>query len=389
MASNWLLPENLADILPAEARRIEELRRELLDLYRTHGFELVAPPMVEYLDSLMLANDEALRLRTCKLVDQLSGLTMGVRADMTVQVSRIDAHLLNRSGVTRLCYCGPVVHTRPSGLLSDRELLQIGAEIFGFPGVQADIESIRLALASVKKAGVKNANLDMNHPAIGRTLVENDAALAESANKVFDLLSAKDVPGIIELGNANNASQATIKALCDLTSLYGDLSILDKAAEILPNLPNIQKAIDELKTLCSSFLDHPVAIDLADMGGAYGYHSGVVFAIYANGWHDALVRGGRYDGIGRKFGRARFATGFSLDLRKLSAGLAAAKPVSAIVAPWSDDPELLSKIAALRSEGKVVIQNFDDNIQYSDEFIIDQKLVATNDGWQLFSVDDN
>lgn len=386
MASNWLLPENLADILPAEARRIEELRRELLDLYRTYGFELVAPPMVEYLDSLMLANDEALRLRTCKLVDQLSGLTMGVRADMTVQVSRIDAHLLNRSGVTRLCYCGPVVHTRPAGLLSDRELLQIGAEIFGYPGVQADIESIRLALASIERAGVKNASLDMNHPAIGRALVDSDPALAESANAIYELLSAKDVPGIIELCQFNKASDKTCKALCDLTRLYGDIYILDKAADILPNLANIDQALAELKTLCSNLKDRSVAIDLADMGGVYGYHSGVVYAIYAPGWHDALVRGGRYDGIGHKFGRARFATGFSLDLRKLSAGLPDAKPVSAIAAPWSNDPDLLATISELRSQGKVVIQNLDGNIQNTDEFIIDQKLVQLDNGWQLSDI---
>src|SRR5690606_18983199 len=195
MMSSWLLPENLSDVLPAEARRIEELRRELLDLYRTYGFELVAPPMVEYLDSLMPADDQALRLRACALVDQLSGLALGVRADMTIQVSRIDAHLLNREGVTRLCYCGPVVHGRAAGLLSDRELLQIGAEIFGHAGVQADIESIRLALESVRRAGVRQPRLDLNHPGIGRALVDADPALAEAADAVFALLSAKDVPG--------------------------------------------------------------------------------------------------------------------------------------------------------------------------------------------------
>ncbi|MEO6985417.1 MAG: ATP phosphoribosyltransferase regulatory subunit, partial [Paralcaligenes sp.] len=158
--SKWLLPENLADILPAEARRIEELRRDLLDLYRTYGFELVAPPLVEYLDSLLTGTGGALNLRTCKLVDQLSGRTLGVRADMTPQVSRIDAHLLNREGVTRLCYCGTVLHARPSGLLSDRELLQIGAELFGHAGVEADIEIIQLAFQSVERAGVSHARLD-------------------------------------------------------------------------------------------------------------------------------------------------------------------------------------------------------------------------------------
>ncbi len=383
MKSNWLLPENLADILPAEARRIEELRRELLDLYRTYGFELVAPPMVEYLDSLMLVNDEALRLRTCKLVDQISGLTMGVRADMTVQVSRIDAHLLNRAGVTRLCYCGPVVHARASGLLADRELLQIGAEIFGHAGVQADIESIRLAMESVRRAGVVQPRLDLNHPGVGRALVDADPALAEVADTVFDLLSAKDVPGLQTLCSEQEARTDSIDALRILTTLYGDPSVVDLARRRLPALPAVHAALDALQILCAALPDAPVAIDLADMGGSYGYHSGVVFSIYAQGWHDALVRGGRYDGIGRKFGRARPATGFSLDLRKLSAGLPEACPVQAIRAPWSDDPVLVETIRGLRAQGRIVIQVLPGEPQSPDEFSMDQELVRTEGGWVL------
>lgn len=383
MMSSWLLPENLSDVLPAEARRIEELRRDLLDLYRTYGFELVAPPMVEYLDSLMPADDEALRLRTCKLVDQLSGLTMGVRADITIQVSRIDAHLLNREGVTRLCYCGPVVHARAAGLLSDRELLQIGAEIFGHAGVQADLESIRLALESVRRAGVREPRLDLNHPGVGRALVDADPALAEVADGVFELLSAKDVPGLEALCAACGARGDTLDALRALTALYGDLSVLERARERLPDLPAVRAALDDLGTLCEALPDAPIALDLADMGGGYGYHSGVMFAIYAAGWHDALVRGGRYDGIGRKFGRARPATGFSLDLRKLSAGLPDAQPVQAIRAPWSDDPALVQAIRALRAQGRVVIQSLPGEHQCPDEFFVDQELAATGDGWAL------
>ncbi len=383
MMSNWLLPENLSDILPAEARRIEELRRELLDLYRTYGFELVAPPMVEYLDSLMLADDEALRLRTCKLVDQLSGLTMGVRADMTVQVSRIDAHLLNRPGVTRLCYCGPVVHTRPAGLTSDRELLQIGAEIFGHAGVQADIECVRLALESVRRAGVLQPRLDLNHPGVGRALVDADPALADVADMVFDLLSAKDAPGLEALCQDVHARADTLQALRTLTTLYGDLSVVDHARQVLPRLPAVHAALDALHTLCTSLSDAPIAIDLADMGGSYGYHSGVVFSIYAAGWHDALVRGGRYDGIGRKFGRARPATGFSLDLRKLSAGLPDAQRARAICAPWSDDPALAQAISVLRMQGHIVIQSLPGEPQQYDEFQVDQELILADGSWVL------
>lgn len=386
MMSNWLLPENLSDILPAEARRIEELRRELLDLYRTYGFELVAPPLVEYLDSLMLANDEALRLRTCKLVDQLSGLTMGVRADMTVQVSRIDAHLLNRPGVTRLCYCGPVVHARPSDLLSDRELLQIGAEIFGHAGVQADIECVRLALESVRRAGVLQPRLDLNHPGVGRALVDADPALAEVADTVFDLLSAKDAPGLEALCAESKARPDSLRALRALTALYGDLSVVDRARQCLPDLPAVHAALDALSTLCAALPDAPVAIDLADMGGNYGYHSGVVFSIYAAGWHDALVRGGRYDGIGRKFGRARPATGFSLDLRKLSAGLPDAQPARAIRAPWSDDPALAKAIGTLRAQGHIVIQGLPGEPQQYDEFLVDRELVPADGSWVLRTV---
>lgn len=383
MKSNWLLPENLSDILPAEARRIEELRRQLLDLYRTHGFELVAPPMVEYLDSLMLADDEALRLRTCKLVDQLSGLTMGVRADMTIQVSRIDAHLLNRPGVTRLCYCGPVVHTRPAGLLSDRELLQIGAEIFGHAGVQADIECVRLALESVRRAGVASPSLDLNHPGVGRALVDADPALQEVANAVYGLLSAKDVPGLEELCETVQARPDSLEALKTLTTLYGDLSVVDRARQRLPDLPAVHAALDALRTLCMALPDAPIAIDLADMGGSYGYHSGVVFSIYAAGWHDALVRGGRYDGIGQKFGRARPATGFSLDLRKLSGGLPDAQCAEAIRAPWSDDPALVRAVEDLRARGHIVIQSLPGEEQQSDEFHVDQELVSVDGGWVL------
>ncbi|HET8596739.1 MAG TPA: ATP phosphoribosyltransferase regulatory subunit [Castellaniella sp.] len=384
--SNWLLPENLSDVLPAEARRIEELRRELLDLYRTYGFELVAPPMVEYLDSLMPADDEALRLRTCKLVDQLSGLTMGVRADMTVQVSRIDAHLLNRPGVTRLCYCGPVIHARPSGLMSDRELLQIGAEIFGHAGVQSDIECVRLALESVRRAGVGQPRLDLNHPGVGRALIDADPALADAADAVFDLLSAKDVPGLEALCADCGARADSLQALRVLTTLYGDLGTVDRARERLPDLPAVHAALDALRTLCLALPDAPVAIDLADMGGSYGYHSGVVFSIYAAGWHDALVRGGRYDGIGRKFGRSRPATGFSLDLRKLSAGLPEARPVPAIRAPWSDDPALAQAVAALRAQGHVVIQSLPGEPQQYDEFRVGQELVSADGGWVLRTV---
>ncbi|HUH89023.1 MAG TPA: ATP phosphoribosyltransferase regulatory subunit [Pusillimonas sp.] len=382
--STWLLPESLADVLPAEARRIEELRRELLDLYRTYGFELVAPPLVEYLDSLLSEKGSDLSLRTCKLVDQLSGRTLGLRADITPQIARIDAHLLNRAGVTRLCYCGPVLHARPAGLLSDRELLQIGAELFGHAGVEADIEIIQLALESVQRAGVQGARLDLNHLGIVRAIIDSDLAFAGSADEVIQLLSAKDVPGIRELGARLPELRAeTLQALLALPSLYGGTEVLAHALQALPALPRIQQAVTDLETLVRAMPEYQFSIDLADAGSGYGYHSGVMFSIYAQGWHDALVKGGRYDGIGRAFGRERPATGFSLDLRKLSAGLPPAGRAKAIRAPWGTDPALMQSVRDLRRAGEIVVQLLPGESSDLDEFIVDRELVESEGSWQV------
>jgi len=388
MMSNWLLPESLADILPAEARRIEELRRGLLDLYRTYGFELVAPPLVEYLESLLSGTGADLNLRTCKLVDQVTGRTLGVRADITPQVSRIDAHLLNREGVTRLCYCGTVLHARPAGLLSDRELLQIGAEIFGHAGVEADIEIIELALASVKRAGVSHARLDLNHPGVLRSIIDADPALAEFADSINDLLGSKDVPGLTELGaRIPQIQPGSIQALKQLASLYGTTEVIARARAVLPALPALHAALDDLDTLISALPGHEFSVDLADMGSGYGYHSGVVFSIYASGWHDALVRGGRYDGVGRAFGRSRPATGFSLDLRKLSSGLPAAPISKAIRAPWGTDAALVEILRQLRAAGEIVVQMLPGQPHRLDEFIVDRELVPDGGTWKVRAID--
>jgi ATP phosphoribosyltransferase regulatory subunit len=382
--SNWLLPESLADILPAEARRIEELRRDLLDLYRTYGFELVAPPLVEYIDSLLSGTGSDLNLRTCKLVDQLSGRTLGVRADMTPQVSRIDAHLLNREGVTRLCYCGSVLHARPSGLLSDRELVQIGAELFGHAGVEADIEIIQLALESIKRAGVDHASLDLNHPGVVHAIIDADPALAEVTDEIFNLLGIKDIPGLTELGKRlPDVRLATLQALLVLPTLYGGPEVIAQALRVLPPLPALRSALANLDVLVRALPGHEISVDLADMGSGYGYHSGVMFSIYASGWHDALVKGGRYDGMGKAFGRIRPATGFSLDLRKLSSGLAAAPVSRAIRAPWNTDPDLMQVLRALRESGEIVVQALPGQSHRMDEFIVDRELVLDNGAWKV------
>ena len=387
MISTWLLPESLADVLPAEARRIEELRRELLDLYRAYGFELVAPPLVEYLDSLLSEKGSDLALRTCKLVDQLSGRTLGLRADITPQIARIDAHLLNREGVTRLCYCGSVLHARPAGLLSDRELLQIGAELFGHAGVEADIEIIQLALESVQRAGVRGARLDLNHQGIVHSLIDSDVALAPVAGEVVDLLSTKDVPGIRELAKRLPDLRAeTLGALVVLPSLYGDASILAEARKALPELPRIGQALNDLNTLIQAMPEYDFSIDLADAGSGYGYHSGVIFSIYAQGWHDALVKGGRYDGVGRAFGRERPATGFSMDLRKLSSGLPPATLAKAIRAPWGTDPRLMETLRALRAAGEIVVQALPGQSHDLDEFTVDRELALVDGQWQVKAI---
>src|SRR5699024_6319839 len=385
--SKWLLPERLADILPVQARYIEACRRDLLDLYRSYGYELVQPPLAEYIDSLLSGNGRALNVRTSKLVDQLSGRTMGVRADITPQVARIDAHLLNREGVTRLCYCGPVLHARPSGLLSDRELLQIGAEIFGYDGVEADIEIIQLALASVECAHVSELRLDLNYPAIGMALIHHDAALAEQASEVCHLLSLKDMPSLRQLCLEQKAQPETLQALVALTQLYGQANdTVARARKQLPDLPAIRVALDNLETLIHALPDHQPTVDLADMGSSYGYHSGVVFSLYAPGWHDALVRGGRYDGVGKHYGRERPATGFSLDLRKLSAGLPPAQAARAIRAPWGLDPQLAQALKTLRQQGEVVIQMLPNQVHDVDEFHLDRELILQDGQWQVRAI---
>jgi ATP phosphoribosyltransferase regulatory subunit len=386
MKGNWLLPESLADMLPAEARRIEDLRRHLLDLFRTYGFELVAPPLVEYIDSLLSGTGSDLSLRTSKLVDQLSGRTLGVRADMTPQVTRIDAHLLNRAGVTRLCYCGPVLHARPAGLLSSRELLQIGAEIYGHAGFEADLEIIRLALESTRLAGVKSVRLDLCHAGLVRSLLDSDRNAQFRADEIMALLREKDLPGLRLLGEGSVALQATtVLALCALPQLYGDVSVIARARATLPPIPGVMQSLDTLEQLLAALDDVSVGVDLADVG-TYGYHSGVTFSVYAEGWHDAIVQGGRYDDVSRAFGRARPATGFSLDLRKLVAGLLPALPAPAIRAPSGQDAGLRQVMQDLRHSGNIVVQVFPGEAATHDEFVFDRELVWRDGRWLVQQV---
>jgi len=314
----WLLPENIEDILPGEASRIEALRRAILDLFAARGYELVMPPMLEYLDSLLTGTGRDLDLRTFKLVDQLSGRMMGVRADITPQVARIDAHLLNRKGVTRLCYCGSVLHTRPAGPAATREPIQIGAEIFGHAGVQGDLEVQRLLCDALRVAGVKGARVDIGHVAVFRSIARMAGIAPGPEAALFAALQRKDKPELHTL--TKSLPKSAREALLLLPELYGGPEVLALARRRLPAIPALRRALDTLRALARA-CEMPVSFDLAELRG-YHYHSGVVFDAYCNGVPGPVARGGRYDEVGKAFGRSRPATGFSIELREL-AGAAA------------------------------------------------------------------
>ena len=310
----WLLPEHIEDILPAEAMRIELLRRGILDLFFAKKYELVMPPLVEFTDSLLTGTGHDLDLRTFKLVDQLSGRMMGVRADITPQVARIDAHLLNRKGVTRLCYCGSVLHARPAGPAATREPIQIGAEIYGHGGIDSDLEIQGLLCQALAAARVKGARMDVGHVAVFRSLVQSAGISAEQEADLFEALQKKDLPALKGLTKKLDAK--TRAALLLLPELYGDAAILEVAERKLPQLPGLQKALATLRALAKA-CPIPVSFDLAELRG-YHYHSGVVFDAYCDGVAGAVARGGRYDEVGKAFGRPRAATGFSIELRSLA-----------------------------------------------------------------------
>lgn len=350
--SRWLLPEGIADVLPAEAAQLERLRRELLDLYRGYGYEQVIPPLVEYLDSLLTGTGRDLDLRTFKLVDQLSGRQLGLRADITPQTARIDAHILNRPGVVRLCYAGAVLHTRPAHPLASREPLQVGAELYGYAGVEADAEIQRLAVESLRHAGVARIQFDLGHTGIARALIASDVAAAASLDDLLLALGAKDVPALRML--AAPLQPDSRDALIALTRLHGAPGeVLSSARAVLPPLPAIAQALDDLAELAARVPADAVTIDLSDLHG-YRYYTGVNFAAYGDS-AAALLRGGRYDDIGRAFGRARPATGFSIDMRELTRGNVGAGR-RAILAPAVVDAQLAAMIDGLRAEGEIVIQ---------------------------------
>jgi ATP phosphoribosyltransferase regulatory subunit len=381
--SAWVLPDHIADVLPFEARHIEEIRRDLLDMARCYGYELVMPPLLEHLESLLTGTGEALDLQTFKLVDQLSGRMMGLRADSTPQVARIDAHLLNRQGVTRLCYCGPVLHTRPGAPHATREPLQFGAEIYGHTGLEADLEILTLALDTLQVAQVNSVSVDMADARIVHALVKQAQLNAAQETLLYAALAAKDASEIKAI--TRDCPAAAAQGLQQLVQLYGDVTVLDAAAKALPDSVAIREALNHLRWLARHVEGAAVTFDLSDLRG-YAYYSGAQFSLYAPGASDALARGGRYDEVGSVFGRKRPAVGFSLDIKVLSA-VAAARPLRAAVrAPWGEAAELRAAIAALRRQGETVVCVLPGHESEVDEFQCDRELIQAAGQWVVKSI---
>jgi ATP phosphoribosyltransferase regulatory subunit len=387
-SSSWQLPDQIADVLPSEARHIEELRRLFLDTARSYGYELVMPPLLEHLESLLTGTGEALDLQTFKLVDQLSGRTLGLRADTTPQVARIDAHLLNRSGVARLCYCGPVLHTRAERPHATREPLQFGAEIYGHAGLEADLEAQLLALEGLRAAGASSLSVDMADVRIVSSLLAGARISSATLSSLHAALAAKDASELAELLAAEpSISKASVEGLTALLQLYGDDKVLAEAAKALKAVPGALAALDDLRWLAThvASLGGGVAVgfDLADLRG-YAYYSGTRFAIYGQGAE--LARGGRYDEVGAVFGRRRPAVGFSLDLKELVSVLAPRPLKAAVRAPWGEAVALRQAIAGLRAQGETVACVLPGHEHEVNEFDCDRELAEVAGQWVVRSL---
>ncbi|MBM5570983.1 MULTISPECIES: ATP phosphoribosyltransferase regulatory subunit [Deefgea] len=375
---NWILPEYISDVLPLESRQLETMRRAMLDLYERYGYEQVEPPLVEYVESLLTQDDSALDLKTFKLVDELTGRQMGLRADITPQVARIDAHILNRQGVTRLSYAGSVVTTRPDGLLANRQPRQIGAEIYGCADIGADVEAIELMLASLELAGVKDVRLEIGHIGLFNAMADAAQWQSEIRQLAFNALQQKDLAVLQQL--TQSLPDSLRDGFLALPLCYGGAEVLDRARTKLPALPAVSEALDVLNKLSAALITRGIQMrfDLAELPGSY-YHTGLVFNAYATGFVSAVARGGRYDRVGEKFGRSRPATGFSLDLRSLTA-IPFPAHRAAILAPQGDDAALLSAISALRASGQTVIVDLGVDVT---EVHINRSLQLISGQWQV------
>jgi len=387
----WLLPAGIDEVLPERAAELECLRRRLLDLYESWGYQLVIPPFIDYLESLLTGTGGDLDLQTFKLTDQLSGRLLGVRADMTPQVARIDAHHLRREGPTRLCYLGTVLHTRTDGFAGTRSPLQIGAEIYGHDGPASDVEILRLLVQTLEIAGIESPYLDLGHVGVYRGLIQQAGLRRLDELRLFDALQRKAGSEIEAILSDAGVTGAVGDMLLSLVELNGEDALTRASAELRAADSRVISALDRLKRVAdelSGWLPGlPVHFDLAELRG-YTYKTGVVFAAFAPGWGLEIARGGRYDDIGRVFGRARPAVGFSSDLKgliALSARSAPAVSPSPVLAPWDADPDLQQFIERLRAEGRQVIYELPDQSGAPHDHDRCDRLARIHGVWQLVS----
>ncbi len=378
---SWQLPENIADILPSAARQVESAREKLLALFRVHGYELVSPPLLEYSTSLLTRIDEGLSLKTIRIVDQLSGRQLGLRADITPQVARIDAHLLSaNSGINRLCYAGSVVHARPDGFLSTREPLQIGAELYGYAGIEADIELIDLMLKSLTTFDINTPTLSLGHIGIFNTLAQAAQLNTYQATTLLQQMQNKDRQAIEEHVRQWQLEPHWATAFAVLPTLYGPKEVLQLASEQLPDLPAIKDALQQLQQICTYFSEHDIFIDLSELQ-VDNYHTGLLFAAYNNEWPAALARGGRYDGLGQYFGRSRPASGFSFDLRDFIKHLTPVEKPQGIKVSIHDVIKAKKEIEQLRLAGECVI--IDYTPEHQNHKGCNRQLVWYEQQWQI------
>lgn len=380
---SWLLPEGIDEILPDQAWQIEQLRRELLDLYASWGYQLVIPPLIEYRDALLTKPDQALSLQTATLTDQASGRLLGVRADITPQTARIDAHQLQREAPTRLCYVGSVFQARPSRPAGTRNPLQIGAELYGYAGIAADHEILQLMLATLQQAGIDQIHLDLGHVGIYRALAAQAGLSSEQAEDLFDVLQRKASADLICWLDAHQVVASSCDMLLSLVTLNGAADVLDRARDCLQAAPPaVHTALDELARLGED-LELPVHYDLAE-ARTYHYQTGVIFAAFVPDQGYEIARGGRCDWIGAAFGRARPVTGFSADLKiLLSSGTVQKTSPDTILAPAVVDSALAQQVATLRAAGHRVIQALPDQAGTACEQGVRRRLHKTDRGWVL------
>ncbi len=393
-AKRWLLPDGVEEILPAEAYRLESLRRELLDLYESWGYELVITPLIEFLDSLLVGSSHDLDLHTFKITDQLSGRMMGIRADITPQAARIDAHCLNRTGPVRLCYADSVLHTKPRGIMTSRVPIRIGAELYGHQGVACDIELVCLMHETLRVAQVPNLYVVLGHVGIFRTLLDAAKVSAEAEQTLFAALQRKAYDEIDAVLTQEVSDENLRGLLRKLSRLSGDASVLEQAKDVFANAPEaVQKEFQDLVAVVDGVKqripDIELCFDLCELRG-YEYHTGIVFAAYTPNYGRAVAKGGRYDHIGEVFGRARPASGFDSDLKtlaKLTTKTLTRKP--GILAPASDDPALFTAVQELRSQGEIVNNWLAAEEPTAEDFAeqsCDRKLVHVDGAWQVKAV---